>query len=127
MDKIETFEAMLAGGQDSEMLRYTLGNAYFKDKRFDMAVEHLREAVRLKPDYSVAWRMLGRALSAADHPESALEAFDEGLRIAESNGDMQALKEIAVFRRRVVKQLHAESASLLTSSEDGQADVPRDK
>lgn len=112
MDQIGTFEAMLANGQESEMLRYTLGNAYYKEKQFDKAVEHLREAVRLKPDYSVAWRMLGRALAAAEKPESALEAFDEGLRIAESNGDKQAWKEIEVFRRRVVKQLNAESASL---------------
>jgi uncharacterized protein HemY len=107
MNQIDTFEAMLANGQDSEMLRYTLGNAYFKENRFDHAIDHLREAVRLKPDYSAAWRMLGRSLAAANQPQLALDAFDEGLRIAESNGDKQALKEMEVFRSRAEKQLNA--------------------
>lgn len=107
MNQIETFEAMLANGQDSEMLRYTLGNAYFKENEFDQAIDHLREAVRLKPNYSAAWRMLGRSLAAADQPQLALDAFDEGLRIAESNGDKQASKEMEVFRRRAEKQLNA--------------------
>jgi len=34
MSQIDSFEAMLARGQDSEMLRYTLGNAYFNEDKF---------------------------------------------------------------------------------------------
>ena len=111
MDQISQFEAMLARGQDSEMLRYTLGNAYFKEKQFDKAVEHLREAVRLKPDYSVAWRLLGRSLTDSDQLQEAVDAFDEGLLIAQKNGDMQALKEIQVFRKRALKQIDAQQPS----------------
>lgn len=117
MNQIETFEAMLARGQDSEMLRYTLGSAYFKQKKFDLAVVHLRKAVNLKPDYSVAWRMLGRSLASMEQLDEALEAFDEGAQIAQGNGDMQALKEIEVFRRRVIKQMDVEH---LPSSDEHQ-------
>ena len=34
MDIIKNLEAMLAAGQDSAMLRYTLGNAYLKAADF---------------------------------------------------------------------------------------------
>ena len=93
MNQIETFEAMLARGQDSEMLRYTLGNAYFNQQEYGKAIEHLRKAVDIKPDYSAAWRVLGRAL-----------AGDGQLQAAR---DMQTAKEINVFRKRVIKALDA--------------------
>lgn len=105
MSQIDTFEAMLARGQDSDMLRYTLGNAYYQEKRFDEATVHLREAIKLNPDYSTAWKVLGRVLSDNEKPEEALAAFDAGLEAAQKNGDKQVEKEIGVFRRRAEKKL----------------------
>jgi predicted Zn-dependent protease len=107
MSQIDTFEAMLARGQDSEMLRYTLGNAYFANGDFARAIEHLQAAVAIKPDYSAAWRVLGRALAGDGQLLAAREAFDEGLRVAGANGDKQAAREIGVFRKRVVKALES--------------------
>lgn len=107
MNQIDTFEAMLARGQDSEMLRYTLGNAYFAQQDHGKAIEHLRQAVTLKPDYSAAWRVLGRALAADGQLVEARDAFDQGEKVAEANGDKQTAKEINVFRRRVIKALEA--------------------
>jgi len=107
MSQIDNFEAMLARGQDSEMLRYTLGNAYFNEGAFTKAVEHLRKAIELKPDYSAAWKMLGRSLAGDNQLLEAKAAFDQGEIVAESNGDKQTAKEINVFRKRVVKALDA--------------------
>lgn len=105
MSQIDTFEAMLSRGQDSEMLRYTLGNAYYKEKRYAEAAKHLTQAVELKPGYSTAWKVLGRVLADDGQLDKALEAFDAGLAAAAANGDKQVEKEIGVFRKRVVKQL----------------------
>ena len=105
MSQIETFEAMLARGQDSEMLRYTLGNAYFTAQDFSQAIVHLRKAVALKPDYSAAWRVLGRALAGAGQLTEARDAFDQGETVALRNGDKQTAKEINVFRKRVINAL----------------------
>ena len=105
---IESFEALLASGQDNEMLRYTLGNAYFTQKQYTKAAEHLRAALKHKPDYSAAWKVLGRVLAEQEQWHDALAAFDAGLAVAESNGDKQTAKEMTVFRRRVVKQIETE-------------------
>lgn len=105
MSQIDTFEAMLSRGQDTDMLRYTLGNAYYKEKQFEKAVEHLRAAVALNPAYSTAWKVLGRVLADNEQYQDALQAFDTGLDVASKNGDKQVEKEITVFRRRVVKHL----------------------
>lgn len=110
MSQIDQFEAMLKRGQDSDMLRYTLGNAYYKEKQYDQAAEHLRKAVEMKPDYSTAWKVLGRVLSDAGHFQDALTAYDSGLAAAQKNGDKQVEKEIGVFRRRALKVLETPSS-----------------
>ena len=120
MSRTDTFEAMLARGQDGEMLRYTLGTAHLAEGDPARAVEHLERAVAMKPDWSAAWRTLGRARAAAgDHP-GALEAFDRGAAVAEANGDVQVGKEIGVFRRRSAKALAA-SGQEAGESADGRA------
>ncbi len=105
MSVIDNFEAMLARGQDSDMLRFTLGSAYWKEKQPEKALEHLCKAVELKPDYSAAWKVLGRTYLDLQQPQAALDAFDQGLQAADKNGDKQNEKEINVFRKRAVKLL----------------------
>jgi len=107
VSQIDTFEAMLERGQDSDMLRYTLGNEYYKNKQFDKAIEHLRQAVELKPTYSTAWKLLARALAEDGQLQQALETFDTAAKVAVDNGDKQVEKEITVFRKRVQKQIDA--------------------
>ena len=107
MSRTNTFEAMLARGQDGEMLRYTLGRAYLDEGDPGRAVEHLERAVELKPGWSAAWRSLGRARAAAGDHLAALDAFDRGAEAAAANGDVQIGKEIDVFRRRSSKALAA--------------------
>ena len=105
MGTIENLEAMLARGQDSALLRYGLGNEYNKAGRHEEAVAHLSEAVRLDPGYSAAWKLFGMALSAAGRHAEALAAFDRGIAAAEEKGDVQAAKEMAVFRKRARKAI----------------------
>jgi cytochrome c-type biogenesis protein CcmH/NrfG len=61
--------------------------------------------VRRDPGYSAAWKALGRALADSGQPEEALTAYREGIRVAEAKGDKQAAKEMAVFARRIEKQV----------------------
>lgn len=105
MGIIDNFESMLARGQDSALLRYSLGNEYLKVDEADKAVAHLAEAVRLDPAYSAAWKLYGKALAALGRHAEAVAAFDQGITIAESRGDVQAAKEMRVFRKRSEKAL----------------------
>ena len=94
-------EAMLARGQDSALLRYGLGGEYLKLRQFDKAIEHLRKAVALDAKYSAAWKLLGKALTEADNTDAAIQAYEDGIRIAEENGDKQTAKEMTVFLKRL--------------------------
>lgn len=94
-------------GQDSDMLRFTLGSAYYKEKRFTEAIVHLTRAVEQNPTYSTAWKVLGRVFADDGQFQEALRAFQSGLLAARKNGDKQVEKEIGVFQKRAQKQLDA--------------------
>jgi Tfp pilus assembly protein PilF len=104
-DMIKNLEAMLARGQDAAMLRYTLGMHYLRSGAAQQAVVHLREAVRLDPAYSAAWKAYGKALTAANDLAGAQDAYTRGIEAAGQKGDMQAAREMQVFLRRIRKQL----------------------
>lgn len=103
MGVIENFEAMLAAGKDGALLRYGLGNAYLKEAKPEQAAEHLRRAVAFDPNYSAAWKSLGKALAEAGNAAGAMEAYANGIRVAEQKGDIQAAKEMKVFLNRLQK------------------------
>ena len=95
---------MLAAGRDNALLRYSLGNEYLKTGEAAAAVEHLRAAIAHDPEYSAAWKLLGKALEAAGSPAEALDAYRKGIEVAERKGDKQAAKEMAVFARRLERK-----------------------
>ena len=57
----------------------------------------------MKPDYSAAHRGLGRALERTGQTAEAIIAYKQGLEVATKNGDLQTVKEIEVFLRRLEK------------------------
>ncbi len=103
MTIIANLEAMLARGQDSALLRYSLGGEYLKLDQPDKAAEHLRQAVAKDPKYSAAWKLLGKALADAGMKDEAIKAYEDGIKVAEEKGDKQAAKEMTVFLRRLQK------------------------
>lgn len=76
-----------------------------KAGKLDAAIAHLREAVTRDPKYSAAWKLLGKALSDSGQDAAALQAYRDGIVVAEARGDKQAAKEMTVFAKRLEKRL----------------------
>lgn len=102
---LQNLEKMLATGRDSSLLRFSLGNEFSKLGQFEQAATHLQQAVTQDPNYSAAWKLLGKALSESGQLSAALSAYQSGIVAAEKRGDKQAAKEMAVFANRIQKQL----------------------
>lgn len=101
MPSIADFETMLAQGRDNALLRFSLGNEYLKQGDATQAAEHLQRAVEHDPKYSAAWKLLGKALTDSEAWPEALNAYQQGIAVAEARGDKQAAKEMTVFARRI--------------------------
>lgn len=103
MSMAPRLEAILERGGDSAGLRYALGCEYLKAGDPARAAEHLGKAVALEPDYSAAWKQLGRAQSAAGLEDQAMDTYRRGIRVANERGDIQAAREMSVFLKRLRK------------------------
>ncbi len=103
MNQLDTFKALLDKGNDNELLRYSLGNEYFKQNDFEHAIIHLKKAIEFKPAFSAAWKLYAKALAETKQTGDAIIAFEKGIQIAEEYGDIQAAKEMRVFLKRLMK------------------------
>jgi predicted Zn-dependent protease len=103
MSMIANFEAMLAAGKDSPLLRFSLGNAYLQVNDAARAAPHLESAVAQDAAYSAAWKLLGKARATLGDATGARDAYTRGIAAAEAKGDKQAAKEMAVFLKRLDK------------------------
>lgn len=107
MTMIENLHGMLERGVDSALLRYSLGNELLKIGDAEAAIAHLREALRFDGEYSAAWKALGKALAQKGDHEEAVDVLGQGIKVAERRGDVQAAKEMGVFRKRSQQALEA--------------------
>ncbi|MBT6277552.1 MAG: tetratricopeptide repeat protein [Chromatiales bacterium] len=105
----DALERMLAKGRDDALLRFSLGNAYLSEGDALCAASHFEAAVRHNPDYSAAWKLLGKAYAQASNFDQAEQAYKNGIASATRNGDLQAVKEMTVFARRVSRLKQAPS------------------
>ena len=103
---IECLEAAVRQQPADESLHFTLGNLYLFVGRIRDAEIAYRNAVRLKPDHSEAFRRLAKAIFAQalahlkeEDPDLARRAYERGMEIAgvaeaERLGVFRELKEM---------------------------------
>jgi predicted Zn-dependent protease len=101
---IANLEKLVGTPRDGALLRYSLGSEYLKAGAPALGIAHLQEAVRRDPQYSAAWKALGRALADAGQGDDARAAFAHGIEAARAKGDRQAEKEMSVFARRLERR-----------------------
>ena len=102
--RTETFRKLLEKDPENPMILCSLGIELFKEGRYLEARDLLQRAVENKPDYSVAYRVLGRAHFELHENSEARSVFLNGKEVAQKNGDLQTVKEIDVFMRRLEKR-----------------------
>ena len=98
---IANLEKMLGGPRDGALLRYSLGNEWLKNGDPRKAADYFQAAISRNPEYSAGWKQLGKALAEAGDVASALSAYQQGIAVAETKGDIQAAKEMRVFAKRL--------------------------
>ena len=100
---INALQNMIAQGQDSLILRFGLGQALLKQGDLDAAIEHLNQALQFDIEYSAAYKLLGKAYAQNDQPDKAIETYIKGIEVATKKGDIQEVKEMNVFLKRLTK------------------------
>ena len=103
MGMTDSLEKLLKAGQDNALVRFGLGQAYLKEGKPALAIDHLRAAVSHDDSYSAAWKLLGKALTEVGSTADAMDAYEQGIHVAEQKGDIQTAKEMRVFLKRLLR------------------------
>lgn len=88
--RIDAFTNMLKDQPDNEMIWYGLANEFTKLEKWAEAINAFRNVIRIKPDYTAAYQMLGSALTSAGNREEARQVWTEGIEVAGRTGAWKA-------------------------------------
>ena len=80
---IANLEKLLDGPRDGALLRYSLGNEWFKAGDAARAAIYFRAAVERDPNYSAAWKLLGKTLAESGANDEAIVAYRQGIVVAD--------------------------------------------
>lgn len=100
-DALMHLRRLVGGPRDGALLRVSIANTLMARGERAAAITELRRAVEFDPDYSAAWKLLGKALVEAGDTTTAIDAYRAGIDAALRHGDVQAQKEMSVFLRRL--------------------------
>ena len=100
---LERFEAQLAEGNDSALLRLSIAQQLSTAARFDEAIAHLQRALLLNPLYTAVWLALGQAFEKSGEAARAIGTYRSGIETAKKNGDKQAERQMGVYLNRLMK------------------------
>lgn len=88
--RIDIFAEMVKQQPGEAMIWYGLASEYLKAERWLEAVEALQTVVRINPDYTAAYQMLGTALANDGQVEEARRAWTLGIEVAKRTGAWKA-------------------------------------
>jgi uncharacterized protein HemY len=100
-DKIKQLENLVEADPEDHLGFFMLGKLYLDTKQYEEAASRFERCLELKPDYSAAWRFAGDAHRLADQREKAREVYERGIEVANANGDLQTVKEMQAFLRKL--------------------------
>ncbi|MEO7508205.1 MAG: tetratricopeptide repeat protein [Pyrinomonadaceae bacterium] len=92
--RIDVFTAMAEQQPDEVMVWYGLGSELFKVERWAEAVAALNNVIRLNPDYTAAYQMLGSALMSEGQAEEARAVWTKGVEVADRTGAWKAKQHL---------------------------------
>lgn len=114
--RIDAFTGMLKDQSDNDptavMIWYGLANEYTKLERWAEATNAFRNVIRIKPDYTAAYQMLGSALINLGERDEAQRVWTEGIEVASRTGAWKA-------RQHMESQLAEMLASGANKAESG--------
>jgi predicted Zn-dependent protease len=88
--RIDIFAEMAKQQPEDAMIWYGLASEYVKVEKWGEAANALQNVLRINPDYTAAYQMLGTALMNEGQREEARRVWTEGVEVAGRTGAWKA-------------------------------------
>jgi type IV pilus assembly protein PilF len=89
-----------ADAADASELNYQLGARYYQNGKYDLARDRLLLAIELQPKMAVAHTTLGMTYEALDNMRLATESYENAVRVAPRDFDVQNAYAVFLCRQR---------------------------
>jgi tetratricopeptide (TPR) repeat protein len=93
--RIEQFRKMASDDPDNELGHFSLARAYLDAGMNAEAIGSLETVLRLNPNISKAYQLIGQALLKENRREEAIERLTQGVKVADDRGDVMPRTEMA--------------------------------
>jgi predicted Zn-dependent protease len=94
MSRVEHFQSLVARQPQNEMFRFSLAQALAAEGRAEEAATHFRFCVDAKPDWMMAWILLGKLLLQLDRKAEAKPVLQSALDLAISQNHEDPEREL---------------------------------
>jgi uncharacterized protein HemY len=103
-EQIERIKKVLAVEPESEMLWFSLGQAYLADEAPNLAVEAFEKSIAIKPDYTAVYEKLGDALEKMGRMEEAKGIYRKGIEVGQRKRDMFPTERMTARLSQIEKE-----------------------
>src|SRR5713226_3892517 len=103
-EKIRILKDSIREEPDDPLGYYLLGMESAKLLRHLAAIDAFERAIRINPDYTAAYRELGKSLREAGRRHEAADVLSQGVVVAERTHDVQTMKEMLVFLKHLKEE-----------------------
>jgi len=103
-EKIRVLKDSIREEPDDPLGYYLLGMESAKLLRHLDAIDAFERAIRINADYTAAYRELGKSLREAGRRHEAADVLGQGVVVAERTHDVQTMKEMLVFLKRLKEE-----------------------
>jgi Tfp pilus assembly protein PilF len=94
MSRIEQIRELIADDPHDAMLRFSLGNEYFQLGQYAEAIEPLKAAIEIDPEYAFVYIQLAEAYEKSGQVELARQTVEAGRGPAVRNGDPNLMRQL---------------------------------
>lgn len=104
---------------DNSIARVNLGNALADKARFEEAIGHFQEAIRIDPMYSPGYMGMGVSLFRKGRTDEAVALFQDALRIKPNNSAVYAaLGDVSLFRGELKDAVAQYQEAIMLGADD---------
>jgi Tfp pilus assembly protein PilF len=94
MSRLEQIRALIADDPRDAMLRFALGNEFFQQGQYVEAIEPLKAALDLDPEYAFVYIQLAEAYEKSAQITLARQTVEAGRGPAARNGDPNLMRQL---------------------------------
>ncbi|MEO8377759.1 MAG: hypothetical protein ABI579_08810, partial [Candidatus Sumerlaeota bacterium] len=99
--KIQQLENLVEIDPNDYLAFFMLAKLYIETKNFAAGARAADRCIALNPDYSAGYRAGGDAYRLAGEHEQARDVYTRGIAVAETNRDLQTVKEMTMFLKKL--------------------------